>query len=132
VTPPLPTVEELALADYKLGTARSDLDHFVTVLEKQNRTVTIEQYVDGLDTGEPIYPDAASLDQDTLARIVVFAADLTDDAEAIGAYGRKLLELARGLYHEAHGGPTDLDRYDAYRRAVRQWHEREAAAGEQA
>jgi hypothetical protein len=127
VTPPLPTVEELALADYKLGLARSDVDHLVTVLEKQNRTVTIEQYVDALDTGETIYPDAASLDGETLARIVVFAADVIDDAATLEKDARKLLELARGLYHETHVQPSDPD---VYRRAVQQWHEREA--GEEA
>jgi hypothetical protein len=127
VIPPLPTSDEIHLTNYRLGYALSDLEHIVSVLEKQTNTVTIEQYVDALADETPL-PKPPPLDQGALARIVVFATDMIDDSSTIDGHARKILELARALYHEQHGGDeSDPESYASYRRAIREWHEHEAA-----
>ena len=76
-TPMLPSSDELALADYKLGSFGSDLDTLRSTLKSCSTTITVEEYLrqraEGIEHEEPIY------DRDELTRIVVFATDWLRD-----------------------------------------------------
>ena len=71
---PLPKPDEIAITDYAIGLARSDLDHLVTVLEGQTATISVEEALEKIKRGEQ-FDETARIDRDALARIVVFAAD---------------------------------------------------------
>jgi len=124
----LPTDEQIDGAYEKLGSARSDLDSFVTDVESHTNIVT-EEGLALLLSGEPI-AEGERLDMDMLARIVVFATDVLDDVAALGKDARKLLEEARALYHDHNDVTINPERRSRYQRAVKSWHEREAGRGE--
>jgi hypothetical protein len=117
--PALPTPEELDRASYAIGAGRSDLDNFAHVLDRQD--LTIEEAAPLVLAGEPV-PAPGPLSREQLARLVVFAADMLDDAEAIAGYARRIAEQARHLYHE-NVSPEELA---AYRESVRAWHTQES------
>lgn len=124
----LPTDAQIDVANEKLGSARSDLDSFVTAVESHTNVIT-EEGLALLLSGEPI-PEGERLDTDMLARIVVFATDVLDDAAALEKDARKLLAEARALYHDHNDGSLNPERRSQYQHAVKSWHEREVGRGE--
>jgi len=123
----LPTDEQIDVAYEKLGSARSDLDSFLTAVE--SHTNITEEGLALLLSGEPI-PEGERPDMDTLARIVVFATDVLDGAAAFEKDARKLLAETRALYHDHNDGSLNPERRSRYQHAVKSWHEREAGRGE--
>lgn len=120
----LPSSEEIELAEYKVGSFISDLDHFRMRVEELSEGMTPEEYLRLRDAGEEI-PKPAALDQPLLARIVVFADDAIHDAETISRDARRLKSEARALFHE-NGRAVD----DAYLDRMAAWHQQALAAYE--
>lgn len=118
----LPSSEEIELADYKVGSFISDLDHFRMRVEKLSEGMTPEEYLRRHDAGEEI-PKPPALDQALLGRIVVFADSVIGDAETIGRDARKLKSEASALFHE-----NDRAVNDAYLDRIAAWHKQALAA----
>lgn len=104
----LPTSEELALANYKIGSYMSDLDTMLSDVEAQSQTVGIDAAVASLQSVFAA-ADAPELDPEQLARVIVFATDALHDAESIRATASKLQEQALGLFHEHESGAAQED-----------------------
>ena len=110
----LPTTEELTLADHKLGSARGDLDAFLTAIESQS-DLSMEQEL-ALISRSP-FPESPPLDLDVLAQIVVFATDVLADAAALEELARKLLNGTMALIHE--NSDSDRGRFARYQQTGR-------------
>lgn len=129
-TPRLPSLEEIDLLEEKLGLVLSDLDVFGSTLEALAHVTSLEAALPALERGEPAPERPEPLDRDRLARLVVVAADVADDASTIAARAAKIGDSARALFHENTDGFADPEGFKRHRRVVRDWHAREAARRE--
>ncbi len=116
----LPTDEEFELAEHKVGSYTSDLDWLVGKLQAAHKTISVEEFLRRRAEGEQ--PEEVEYDAAQLARIVVFAQNVIDDAEGIRQHGVELRRLAVALYNETTSRVTG-----ERRERVRAWH-REAAS----
>jgi hypothetical protein len=120
-TPTLPSSDELDLADYKLGSFGSDLDHLRMMLKACSNVITPEEYL--RLHAEGIEPEESKYDRDELARIIVFATDVLNDLAglvALPALGILLLAELAVVQREGLG----LDRLCVLPDSgIRQWHE---------
>jgi hypothetical protein len=120
----LPTDGEIDLVDYKSGTLTSDLDVFVSSVERaMGPTIPLEDAVfmerNGIDSSDNREP----LDDATLARWLVFTAGLLDDAEIIRKAASRMQVLLACDYRDRHQTGPEVARYWDQ---VRAWH-REAS-----
>jgi hypothetical protein len=117
----LPSSADLDLADYKIGSFGSDLDHLRMALKACSNVITPEEYLRQHAAG--IEPEESEYDRDELARIIVFATDvlndlagIREDAEAIQA---EAFALSRGTF----GQQQDPEGWQRYKARIREWHE---------
>ena len=115
----LPTDEELDLAEHKVGIYMSDLDWIVDKLRSASNTISIDEFLRRRAEGEE--PEEAEYDPAQLARIVVFAQHVIEDAEEIRQHGAELRRLALSLYDQATSRVTGKRR-----ERIRAWHRAEA------
>src|ERR1700687_3074174 len=97
----LPSLEELDLADYQLGSFISELSDFLFVLERAGdppggHPKTPEEYLERSAAGDTF--ETPQLDRNRLAAIVVFASEVIRDGEFIKSEATKLRDEALALY----------------------------------
>jgi hypothetical protein len=117
----LPSPESLDLASYKAGSLISDLAGFVDRVHGLTASsLSWVEYEQRKEEGT--LPPEQPLDRDWIAEIVVFAAEVLEDAKAIPEYAEQLLREALALRREE----TSREEIDAYYQHARKWHLAEA------
>jgi len=124
-TPQLPSLEELVIANYLVGTYVSEINDFAERLVRlKGDPETVEEYLKRKESGDTFGPKEP-LDRDRLAHVIAFA---TGRARRCGDHPRVRGKLAGGGVRALPREST-IDEVRHHYRRVREWHLAEAERG---
>jgi hypothetical protein len=106
----LPPTDDVNEVDNKLGSFLSDLDSLTSVVESlEGDGISFDEALRLENLGIKWEPRNIEIDSEALARLLVFADELTTDAERITEYAEKLRHALLSLYrwHVLEGRAVD-------------------------
>jgi hypothetical protein len=117
----LPSIEEIELADYKLGSLLSDLDMIERAVKDVDGVgMSVEEYLaDPAGVEKAMKATDEAVEPETLLRLLAFANEIQNDGQTLTKYGESLQSLVLSIYTEAVLNRPDY--YNRARKVEREW-----------